>query len=78
MNVGMDGAWLKRFVPELKDMPAKYMFCPWTAPKDVQAKAKCIIGKDYPAPILDHAKARDANLAKFAKALRTRKRKREE
>jgi len=76
LNVGMDGAWLKRFVPELQNMPAKYQYCPWTAPKDVQAKAKCIIGKDYPKPIVEHAKARDANLAKFGKAVKNRKAKR--
>lgn len=76
LNVGMDGAWLKRFVPELKDMPTKYMYCPWTAPKAVQEKAKCIVGKDYPAPIVDHAKARDANLNKFKKALDARSAKR--
>lgn len=77
LNVGMDGAWVKRFLPELKDMPAKYVYCPWTAPIDVQAKAKCIIGKDYPAPIVDHAKSRDANLAKFKEALSARTMKRD-
>lgn len=76
LNVGMDGAWLKRFVPELKDIPAKYMYCPWTAPKEVQEKAKCIIGKHYPAPIVDHAKARDNNLKRFAKAIKARSAKR--
>lgn len=80
LNVKTDGAWLKRFVPELKDMPQKYLFAPWTAPKDVQEKAKCVIGKHYPAPIVEHAKARDANLNKFKKALdaRSAKRKAEE
>merc|ERR1719375_2576937 len=77
LNVGMDGEWLKRFVPELRDMPAKYMYCPWTAPKDVQVKAKCIIGKNYPAPIGDHAKARDENLNKFSKAIKARSAKRQ-
>jgi len=76
LNVGMDGAWLKRFVPELKDMPTKYMYCPWTAPKEVQEKAKCIIGKHYPAPIVDHVKSRDANLNKFGKAVKARSAKR--
>eukprot|EP00929_Paragymnodinium_shiwhaense_P092648 TRINITY_DN5262_c0_g1_i1.p1 TRINITY_DN5262_c0_g1~~TRINITY_DN5262_c0_g1_i1.p1 ORF type:complete len:529 (-),score=150.22 TRINITY_DN5262_c0_g1_i1:69-1589(-) len=76
LNVGMDGAWVKRFVPELKDMPAKYIFSPWTAPKAVQEQAKCIIGKDYPAPIVEHAKARDANLGKFKKAIDARSAKR--
>jgi cryptochrome len=76
LNVDMDGAWLKKFVPELKDMPAKYMYCPWTAPMDVQKTAKCVIGKDYPAPIVDHSKARAANLIKFGSALKARSSKR--
>lgn len=76
LNVGMDGAWVKRFVPEIKNLPTKYLYCPWTAPKDVQQQAKCVIGKDYPAPIVDHAKARDANLAKFGKAVKARSSKR--
>jgi cryptochrome len=69
LNVDQDGDFVKRFVPELKGMPAKYIFAPWTAPKEVQDKAQCIIGKDYPPPIVDHAKARNANLAKFGAAV---------
>jgi len=68
LNVCQDGVWLKRFVPELKDMPTAFLFKPWTAPRAVQEKAKCIIGKDYPAPIVDHATARDANLGKFKRS----------
>jgi cryptochrome len=41
--------------PILQDMPAKYIWEPWKAPMKVQEDAKCIIGKDYPAPIVDHA-----------------------
>lgn len=36
---------------------------------EVQRAAKCIVGKDYPTPIVDHAKARQSNLDRFAKAL---------
>lgn len=36
-------------------MPAKYIWEPWKAPLKVQEEANCIIGKDYPAPIVDHA-----------------------
>lgn len=32
----------------LQDMPAKYIYEPWTAPLSVQQAAGCIIGKDYP------------------------------
>lgn len=72
LNVDQDGTFVKRFVPELKNMPVKYIFSPWTAPKTVQEQAKCIVGKDYPAPIVDHAKARDANLKKFGAAVAKR------
>eukprot|EP00249_Psilotum_nudum_P014907 c25061_g1_i2 orf=483-770(-) len=35
-------------------MPRRYIYEPWTAPTDVQKKAGCILGKDYPKPIVDH------------------------
>lgn len=35
-------------------MPKKYIFEPWMAPRSVQEKAKCIIGVDYPHPLVDH------------------------
>ncbi|CAO1623420.1 unnamed protein product [Parajaminaea phylloscopi] len=47
------GYLVRKFCPELKDFPDRYIYAPWTAPQDVQKKAKCIIGQDYPAPILD-------------------------
>lgn len=52
-----DGVYVKRYVPELKDMPVRYLFEPWKAPKAVQQKAKCVIGMDYPHPIVEHNKA---------------------
>jgi len=60
---------VKHYVPELKDMSAKYIYKPWTAPLAEQKKAGCIIGQDYPKPIVDHQKAREANLARFKAAL---------
>lgn len=38
-------------------MPAKYIYEPWKASLKVQEEAGCIIGKDYPAPIVDHTEA---------------------
>lgn len=32
------------------DMPKEYIYEPWTAPEEVQRKARCVIGKDYPKP----------------------------
>lgn len=49
-------------------MPAKWIFEPWNAPLEVQKKANCIIGKNYPKPIVDHAVASKANMAKMKAA----------
>lgn len=48
------GNYVRRYVPELKDMPLKYLFEPWKAPLKVQEEANCIIGEDYPQPMVDH------------------------
>merc|ERR1711904_205914 len=69
LNAEQQGDFVRPFVPELAAMPAKYIYKPWTAPLQVQQTAKCIIGKDYPAPIVDHKFARERNLQYFANAL---------
>ncbi|XP_073292053.1 (6-4)DNA photolyase [Primulina huaijiensis] len=51
------GNYIRHFLPMLKDMPDEYIYEPWTAPRNVQVKAKCIIGKDYPKPVVDHKSA---------------------
>ena len=57
-NYDPNGDYVRTFVPELKDVPDKYLSQPWTMPEAIQIASKCLIGKDYPAPIVDHAKAR--------------------
>ena len=63
-----NGDYIKKYIPVLKDMPAKYIYEPWTAPLSVQEKANCIIGKDYPAPIVDHATVMKVNMDKMKAA----------
>ena len=63
-----EGKFVRHFLPILKDMPAKYIYEPWKAPADVQKKANCIIGKDYPEPIVDHKEASQANKDKMKAA----------
>eukprot|EP00439_Symbiodinium_sp_Y106_P066844 s1483_g10.t5 len=69
LNADQTGEFVKHYVPELQNMPAKYLYKPWTAPVTEQKKAGCIIGEDYPKPIVDHQRAREENLAKFKAAL---------
>ncbi|OVA00500.1 DNA photolyase [Macleaya cordata] len=48
------GNYIRHFLPVLRDMPTEYIYAPWTAPLSVQTKANCIIGRDYPKPVVDH------------------------
>jgi len=47
------GEYIKRYLPKLKDFPAEHIHTPWLAPTDVQEKAGCVIGEDYPKPIVE-------------------------
>jgi deoxyribodipyrimidine photo-lyase len=60
-----DGGYVRRYVPELRDVPAEHLAEPWTMPEAVQREAGCVIGTDYPEPIVDHAEARRAALERY-------------
>ena len=60
-----DGAYVRRYVPELARVPDKYLAEPWTMPAEVQTAAGCTIGKDYPPPIVDHREARERALQRY-------------
>ncbi|XP_052809529.1 cryptochrome-1-like [Mya arenaria] len=59
------GVYIRRYLPVLKDMPLRYLFGPWKAPKSVQEKARCVIGEDYPEPMVDHGKASTENYSRM-------------
>ena len=52
----------------MKKYPPKYIYEPWTAPLSVQRAAECVIGKDYPRPIVDHKEAVKTNIARMKRA----------
>jgi len=67
-----DGTYVRRYVPELRDVPDRYLAEPWTMPKEAQREASCVIGEDYPPPIVDHAVARRVVLARYGDAAHAR------
>ncbi len=60
-----DGAYVRRWVPEIARLPDKYIHAPAAAPRDVLAQCGVALGKTYPLPMVDHAAARERALAAF-------------
>ncbi len=60
------GKFIQRYVPQLAGLDAKSIHAPWLAKPQALATAGVILGKNYPLPIVDHAKARARTLQRYA------------
>ena len=63
------GAFIRRWVPELGGVPTHYLAEPHTLPPLTQEMLGCVIGRDYPRPIVEHQKAVAEARAKLAAVL---------
>ncbi|CAB9500349.1 Cryptochrome-1 [Seminavis robusta] len=63
-----NGQYIRKFVPELKDLPSKYIYEPWEAPASVLQKAGVKLGKTYPRPLVDHAVISKENMNRMKQA----------
>ena len=56
------GTYVKKYVPEIADLPEKYIHQPWEAPREVLSKAGLTLGEDYPQPVVGLKEGRDRAL----------------
>ena len=60
-----DGTYVRRWVREIRNLPAEHLAAPWEAPEAVQESAGCVIGSDYPEPLVDLRESRAEAIARF-------------
>lgn len=60
-----EGSYVRKWVPEIANLPDKWIHKPWEAPLDVLEKAGVKLGQTYPYPIVNHDEARLAALEAF-------------
>merc|ERR1712241_275279 len=63
-----NGNYVRRWVPELAQLPSKYIYEPWKANKSVLKAAGVKLGDNYPRPIVDHAVVSKENMNKMSLA----------
>ena len=61
-----EGAYVRRYVPELAGLDKKFIHRPWEAPREILRAAGVILGETYPRPIVEHAFARKRALEAYA------------
>ncbi len=53
-----EGLYVRRWCPELAQLPNKWIHRPWEAPPEILSAAGVDLGKTYPKPLVNHADAR--------------------
>ena len=66
-----DGEYIRKYVPELKNLPIKYLYNPSEAPSEILEKAEIVLGKDYPVPIVNLKASREKALDAFKSLKKT-------
>jgi deoxyribodipyrimidine photo-lyase len=62
-----DGAYVRRYVPEIAALPDEFIHAPWDAPEIVLTNARVRLGDTYPKPVIDLMEGRNRALAAYDK-----------
>jgi deoxyribodipyrimidine photo-lyase len=63
-----DGVYVRKYVPELSRVPIRMIHEPWRLRAEEQWSARCVVGKDYPARIVDHEEERQFAIRLYRQA----------
>ena len=61
------GEYIRKYVPELKNLPIKFLFSPWECPNEILTNLNFKLGQDYPHPIVDLKESRQRALSTYEK-----------
>lgn len=64
------GKFIRRYLPELNNVPEKYVHSPWTMPLSIQKACGVQVGQNYPMPVVDHKLQREKALMLYKACLK--------
>ena len=63
--------FIRKYLPKLAKVSDKFVHAPWKMDRAQQLAAGCVIGRDYPAPVVEHDTARKRTLERYGKVRKT-------
>jgi len=61
-----EGIFIRKYIPELRQLPNQWIHCPWLAPTNTLSDLGVKLGENYPQPIINHQYAREQTLKRYA------------
>jgi cryptochrome len=68
-----NGDYIRKWLPQFKTFPSKFIYEPWEAPLQVQLQHGVVVGTNYPRPLVSHAVASKENMTRMSEAYEAQK-----